>query len=70
MPKPFAARDHYQIERADAVALETPALLAEFPPKRTLLLELTPAQILALASGKLIAYEGEHETLLIGTTHE
>lgn len=69
MPRPFAARDHYPTERADVVAEETPALLTEFVPKRTVLLELTPAQILALAGGKLIAYEGEHETLLIGSAH-
>lgn len=70
MPKSFAARDHYPTERADAVADETPALLTEYPPKGcVVLLELTSAQLLALAGGKLVIYEGERETLLIGSTH-
>ena len=66
MPSPFFARDHYPTERPDAVTDETTTLLRDYPPKRTVLLELTPAQVLALAGGRLIVYEGERETLLIG----
>lgn len=69
MPSPFFARDHYPVERADSVQDETPTLLRDHPPKRTVLLELTPLQVLALAGGQLVIYEGERETLLIGIAH-
>lgn len=57
MPTLLRARDLYPIERPDATIVDTIAAVRAFdPPTNPEIVLLTPAQVLELVSGKLIAY--------------